>query len=262
MFSRSDSRSTMSISCSCSLLSGSSWRRIWIEPDIDASGLRISCAMPAAISPTAASRCWIARVALELLDVGDVLEREEKPGAAARRLEVRRAQADLDLAAAVGRAVAELVAPRALRRAGRSESTSITGAGSCSTSSIGRPTAARNGTPVIVSAPRLNVRIRCDGSVVARPLGRLSMTCWFSACRSAISVDACFEPRARRPQAVGQRAAEQRDGEEAEHVQRDGVPRHRRRRQRQRVAARATDRSAARTPPGTAPARGRRRARR
>ena len=32
-------------------------RRIWIEPDIDASGLRISCAMPAAISPTAASRC-------------------------------------------------------------------------------------------------------------------------------------------------------------------------------------------------------------
>ena len=38
------------------------------RPDIDASGLRISCAMPAAISPTAASRCWIARVALELLD--------------------------------------------------------------------------------------------------------------------------------------------------------------------------------------------------
>ena len=36
--------------------------------DIDASGLRISCAMPAAISPTAASRCCIARVALELLD--------------------------------------------------------------------------------------------------------------------------------------------------------------------------------------------------
>ena len=32
-------------------------RSIWIEPDIDASGLRISWAMPAAISPTAASRC-------------------------------------------------------------------------------------------------------------------------------------------------------------------------------------------------------------
>ena len=56
-FSRSDSRSTMSISCDCSPFSASSWRRIWIEPDIDASGLRISCAMPAAISPTAASRC-------------------------------------------------------------------------------------------------------------------------------------------------------------------------------------------------------------
>ena len=55
--SRSDSRSTMSISCACSAVSGSSCRRIWIEPDIEASGLRISCAMPAAISPTAASRC-------------------------------------------------------------------------------------------------------------------------------------------------------------------------------------------------------------
>ncbi len=54
---RSDSRSTMSISCACSSLSGSSCRSTWIDPDIDASGLRISCAMPAAISPTAASRC-------------------------------------------------------------------------------------------------------------------------------------------------------------------------------------------------------------
>ncbi len=59
-FRRSDSRNTMSISCSCSLLSGRSCRRIWIDPDIDASGLRISWAMPAAISPTAASRCCIA----------------------------------------------------------------------------------------------------------------------------------------------------------------------------------------------------------
>ena len=47
----------MSISCACSSVSGSSCRRIWIDPDIDASGLRISWAMPAAISPTAASRC-------------------------------------------------------------------------------------------------------------------------------------------------------------------------------------------------------------
>ena len=50
-------------------------------------------------------------------------------------------QADLDLAAAVGRPVAELVAPRAAAAQVASESTPITGAGSCSTSSIGRPTA-------------------------------------------------------------------------------------------------------------------------
>ena len=56
-FKRSDSRSTMSMSCACSSVSGSSCRRIWIDPDIAASGLRISWAMPAAISPTAASRC-------------------------------------------------------------------------------------------------------------------------------------------------------------------------------------------------------------
>ena len=55
------------------------------------------------------------RVALELLDRGDVLEGEQQPGASARRLQVRRGQADLDLAAAVGRPVAELVAARALR---------------------------------------------------------------------------------------------------------------------------------------------------
>ena len=34
-----------------------------------------------------------------------------------------------------------------------------------------------NETPVIVSAPRLKVRMRSPMSVVARPLGRLSMTC-------------------------------------------------------------------------------------
>ena len=55
--SRSDSFNTMSISCAWSVDSGSSCLSICIEPDIEASGLRISCAMPAAISPTAASRC-------------------------------------------------------------------------------------------------------------------------------------------------------------------------------------------------------------
>ncbi len=56
-FRRSDSRSTMSISWAWSAESGSSCLSICIDPDIDASGLRISCAMPAAISPTAARRC-------------------------------------------------------------------------------------------------------------------------------------------------------------------------------------------------------------
>ena len=56
------------------------------------------------------------RVALELLDGGHVLEREQEPGASARRFQVRRGQADLELAAPVDRPVAELVAPaRALR---------------------------------------------------------------------------------------------------------------------------------------------------
>ena len=56
-FSRSDSRITMSISCAWSVESGSSCFSICMDPDIEASGLRISWAMPAAISPTAARRC-------------------------------------------------------------------------------------------------------------------------------------------------------------------------------------------------------------
>ena len=55
-FRRSDSRSTMSKSCAWSASSSSSCRSTCIEPDIEASGLRISWAMPAAIWPTAASR--------------------------------------------------------------------------------------------------------------------------------------------------------------------------------------------------------------
>ena len=62
-FSRSDSLMTMSISASCSCDSASSWRSSCTEPDIAASGLRISWAMPAAISPSEASRCrsWFVR---------------------------------------------------------------------------------------------------------------------------------------------------------------------------------------------------------
>src|SRR6266700_1624892 len=58
----------MSISCSCSALSGSSSRRIWIDAD----------------------------VALELLEERHVLEREEKAGTPARRLEICGGQPDLD----------------------------------------------------------------------------------------------------------------------------------------------------------------------
>ena len=43
---------------------------------------------------------------------------------------------------------------------------------------------------MIICAAWLNVRIRRDGSVVARPLGRLLITCSFKACRSAIWVEA------------------------------------------------------------------------
>ena len=52
----------MSISWACSADSGSSPRSTCIAPDIEASGLRISWAIPAAISPTAARRWRICAV--------------------------------------------------------------------------------------------------------------------------------------------------------------------------------------------------------
>ena len=250
----------MSISCSCSALSGSSCRRIWIDPDIDASGLRISCAMPAAISPTAASRCCIARVALELLDVGHVLEGDEKPGAAAGRLEMGRAQADVDLAASVAGPVAELEAARRRRRSGRRSSASTSGGGSCSTSAIGRPT-----TDVERQAGDRLGRV-VEGEDALRRIGG------GQAARQAVDdvlVERLqvgdlgrrlLEPRAGRPHALGERAAQQRDREEPEHVQRDGVLRDRRAAAARRVAGAATGRAAGPAPSGTAPAPGRRRA--
>ena len=138
-FSRSDSRSTMSISCACSAVSGSSWRRIWIEPDIDASGLRISCAMPAAISPTAARRCCIARFALELLDVGDVLEREEEAALAARRHAACAALRPSSIAAPSRRAVTELDARRPRPPRERRPSSAASVAGQLQHVAIGRP---------------------------------------------------------------------------------------------------------------------------
>ena len=53
-----------------------------------------------------------ARVALEPLDVGDVLERKQHAGIAARRIEMRRGQAQLDLAG-VGGSIRGLDAPAA-----------------------------------------------------------------------------------------------------------------------------------------------------
>src|SRR5262249_49814924 len=117
-------------------------------------------------------------VALELFDRGDVLEREEQADAAARCLEVCRTEADLDLDARVAglEAVVDAARRGAARRA-RAWSSPTTGAGRGTPWSTGRRTTAWNVKPVIVSAARLNVRIRCDESVVAKPLGRLSMTC-------------------------------------------------------------------------------------
>ena len=45
--------------------------------------------------------------------------------------------------------------------------------------------------------------MRCAVSAVASPLGMLSMTCWFMACRSAILVDASssLAPAIRMPSA-------------------------------------------------------------
>src|SRR5262249_48338035 len=118
-------------------------------------------------------------VALELFDRGDVLEREEQADAAARCLEVCRTEADLDLDARVAglEAVVDAARRRGAAPRGAPARPPTTWQGSCAPPSTGRPTTAWNVKPVIVSAARLNVRIRCDESVVAKPLGRLSMTC-------------------------------------------------------------------------------------
>ena len=53
--------------------------------------------MPAAISPTAASRCWRRASAFELLEVSHVLKCEQQPRIAARRLQLRGRQSKVDL---------------------------------------------------------------------------------------------------------------------------------------------------------------------
>ena len=49
------------------------------------------------------------------------------------------------------------------------------------------------------------------------------MMSWLNAWRSASSLEALLEARARAPQALGERAAEHRHGEEREDVDRHGV---------------------------------------
>ena len=84
-----------------------------------------------------------ARVALELLDVGDVLEREQQAGAPARRLAGAWRVRPISIAAAVRRRDSGArCAARAAATRSRVERRRHRG-GSCSTSPIGRPTTAR-----------------------------------------------------------------------------------------------------------------------
>ena len=156
------------------------------------------------------------RVALELLDVGDVLEREQQARRAARRLAGCVAvRPDLDLR---GRRQCDsgLSTRRPRRVRALLVSSTARCGGSCSTSAIGRPTTDSDGMPVIASAARLNVRI------AALSIGRRQ------AARQAVDdvlverlqvgdlVRRVLEPRAGALQPLGQRAAQQRDREEAE----------------------------------------------
>ena len=193
------------------------------------------------------------RVALELLDVGDVLEREEQPGAAARRLEVGRGEADVDLAALSAVRYQNSWRRRATFDARSLWIEAITGAESCSTSSMRRPTAAWNGTPVIASAPRLKVRIAQRWIGGRQPARQAVDDVLVQRLQVRDLGRRLFEPGAGGPQAVGQRSARAA----------------RRRRTRTRSGRRctapptpaaaparrppATDRRAGPTPPGTAP---------
>ena len=83
-----------------------------MDPDIDASGLRISCAMPAAISPTAASRCCNRASRSSFFTSVRSWNVIRKPARPVRRVHVRRAQADVD-SRLIGAAELELEAARA-----------------------------------------------------------------------------------------------------------------------------------------------------
>ena len=158
--------------------------------------------MPAAISPTAASRCCMRASRSSLLMSVTSWNVNEVAGAAARRLAgASRSGRSRSSRPSAGR-IRELDAPRAGAARAVVRARRRSAGGSCSTSPIGRPTTDAARTPVIASAARLNVRIRC------RAIGRRQ------AARQAVDdvlVERLqvgdlgrrlLEPRAGRPQAV------------------------------------------------------------
>ncbi len=161
-----------------------------MEPDIDASGFRISWAMPAAISPTAARRdCSCASRSRRFTSVRS-WKVTRKPARAIRGVDVRGAEADVDGAAVA--ATGTCVRGGGRRPCPRPR---VERLGQLGRQAAGRrrPAGRRRCWPAcrqMRSAAWLKVSTRCDGSVVTSPLGRLSMTFWFSACRSASSLDA------------------------------------------------------------------------
>ena len=80
---RSDSRRTMSINCDWSGVSGSSSRRIWMEPAIDARGIADFMGDAGGHLADRGETLLHARLAIALLQLGDVLEGEQE--AALRR---------------------------------------------------------------------------------------------------------------------------------------------------------------------------------
>ena len=254
---RSDSRSTMSISCVCSSFSASSWRRIWIDPDIDASGFRISWAMPAAISPTAARRCCSRASRSSRRMVVTSWKVTSSPARPPDVSQGRRAQAEIDLAA-VGAPVA-VVGPAALpvgqlarQRRGERRRQAEHVRDVVPGDALGR-------CPVMSWAARLNVRMR-PGRVRGHEPRRQAVDDVL-AVRLQVGdlVRRVRHALVGRAHALGERPAQQRDGEESGEIRRDGVLRHDVGRQDGRLARHPDEpRRRRRRVPG--PARARRRA--
>ena len=158
-----------------------------MEPDIEARGLRISCAMPAAISPTAASR-------------------SRRPASRSRRFtSVTSWKVKRWPTRPSGNGNGAAVSPRSIARPsgrsyeksarrprGSSSRTTWTPnvAGKASISRASRPIADAESTPVMTAAALLKLTTRQSASVVTRPLTRLSMTCALNWRRSSIATDA------------------------------------------------------------------------